>query len=39
MLIHLLDAVQIFGGRGLTVTGMGKFVESVSIFPAVEFWV
>jgi alkylation response protein AidB-like acyl-CoA dehydrogenase len=24
------DAVQIFGGRGITRTGMGRFVESVS---------
>ena len=23
------DAVQIFGGRGLTQTGMGRFVEHV----------
>jgi hypothetical protein len=27
----ILDAVQIFGGRGLTVTGMGKLIESVSV--------
>lgn len=26
-----IDAVQIFGGRGLTVTGMGKLVENVSV--------
>ena len=25
------DATQIFGGRGLTVTGMGKLVENVSL--------
>ena len=30
MLIWLADATQIFGGRGLTVTGMGKLVENVS---------
>ena len=24
------DAVQIFGGRGITRTGMGRFVEQVS---------
>jgi alkylation response protein AidB-like acyl-CoA dehydrogenase len=24
------DATQIFGGRGITKTGMGKFVENVS---------
>ena len=24
------DAVQIFGGRGITRTGMGRFVEHVS---------
>lgn len=23
------DAVQIFGGRGITKTGMGKFIEHV----------
>ena len=25
------DATQIFGGRALTVTGMGKLVENVSL--------
>jgi alkylation response protein AidB-like acyl-CoA dehydrogenase len=25
------DAVQIFGGRGITRTGMGRFVEHVRI--------
>jgi len=25
------DAVQIFGGRGITQTGMGKYIEHVSI--------
>ena len=25
------DAVQIFGGRGITQTGMGRFIEHVSI--------
>lgn len=24
------DAVQIFGGRGITRTGMGRFIEHVS---------
>lgn len=24
------DAVQIFGGRGITKTGMGRFIEHVS---------
>ena len=24
------DAVQIFGGRGITKTGMGRFIENVS---------
>lgn len=24
------DATQVFGGRGITATGMGKFVENVS---------
>jgi alkylation response protein AidB-like acyl-CoA dehydrogenase len=24
------DAVQLFGGRGITQTGMGRFVEHVS---------
>lgn len=27
------DAVQIFGGRGITRTGMGRFIEHVSQFP------
>lgn len=27
---HVIDATQIFGGRALTVTGMGKFIENVS---------
>jgi alkylation response protein AidB-like acyl-CoA dehydrogenase len=26
------DAVQVFGGRGITQTGMGRFVEHVSRF-------
>ena len=30
------DAVQIFGGRGITQTGMGRFVEHVSIVPMPE---
>ena len=25
------DAVQVFGGRGITKTGMGKFIEHVRI--------
>jgi alkylation response protein AidB-like acyl-CoA dehydrogenase len=25
------DAVQIFGGRGITRTGMGRFIEHVSV--------
>ena len=25
------DAVQIFGGRGITKTGMGKYIELVSL--------
>lgn len=25
------DAVQIFGGRGITRTGMGRFVEHVRV--------
>lgn len=27
------DAVQIFGGRGITQTGMGKFIEHVRSSP------
>lgn len=26
------DAIQIFGGRGITKSGMGKFIEHVSIY-------
>lgn len=26
------DAVQIFGGRGITKTGMGRFIEHVRTF-------
>ena len=26
------DAVQIFGGRGITKSGMGRFIEHVSRF-------
>lgn len=26
------DAVQIFGGRGITRTGMGRFIEHVSVY-------
>ncbi|KAG5652329.1 hypothetical protein H0H81_005397 [Sphagnurus paluster] len=26
------DAVQIFGGRGITKTGMGQYIEHVGIF-------
>jgi alkylation response protein AidB-like acyl-CoA dehydrogenase len=26
------DAVQIFGGRGITVSGMGQYIEHVSDF-------
>jgi alkylation response protein AidB-like acyl-CoA dehydrogenase len=26
------DAVQLFGGRGITKTGMGRFIEHVSVF-------
>lgn len=29
------DAVQIFGGRGITRTGMGRFVEHVRTFPLI----
>lgn len=29
--IMFIDATQIFGGRALTVTGMGKLVENVSL--------
>jgi alkylation response protein AidB-like acyl-CoA dehydrogenase len=25
------DAVQIFGGRGITRTGMGQFIEQASV--------
>ena len=25
------DAVQIFGGRGITKTGMGRYIEHVSV--------
>lgn len=25
------DAVQVFGGRGITKTGMGKYIELVSM--------
>ena len=33
----LVDATQIFGGRALTTTGMGKFIENVGIhFPYVN---
>ena len=28
------DAVQIFGGRGITKTGMGRFIEHVSVAPS-----
>jgi len=28
--LKFVDATQIFGGRALTVTGMGKFIENVS---------
>lgn len=28
------DAVQIFGGRGITQTGMGRYIEHVRIFPS-----
>jgi len=32
--LPLVDATQIFGGRALTTTGMGKFIENVGIcFP------
>lgn len=27
------DATQIFGGRGITVTGMGRIIEMVSLSP------
>ena len=27
-----IDAVQIFGGRGITQSGMGRLIEHVSIF-------
>jgi alkylation response protein AidB-like acyl-CoA dehydrogenase len=27
------DATQMFGGRGITVTGMGKIIEMVRFFP------
>lgn len=29
LFLPMTDAVQIFGGRGLTATGMGKLIESV----------
>jgi alkylation response protein AidB-like acyl-CoA dehydrogenase len=28
------DAVQIFGGRGITMSGMGKFIEHVRAHPS-----
>lgn len=28
-MMPLVDATQVFGGRALTVTGMGKFIENV----------
>jgi hypothetical protein len=28
----IVDATQIFGGRALTMTGMGKFIENVRPF-------
>lgn len=28
------DAVQLFGGRGITQTGMGRFIEHVSTPPS-----
>jgi alkylation response protein AidB-like acyl-CoA dehydrogenase len=30
------DAVQLFGGRGITQTGMGRFVEHASRLPVVR---
>lgn len=33
------DAVQIFGGRGITKSGMGRFIEHVSLFRAVPLLV
>ena len=32
------DAVQIFGGRGITKTGMGKFIEHVSRTSVPCYW-
>ena len=29
------DATLLFGGRGITQTGMGKLVENVSLFRAI----
>lgn len=29
--------MQIFGGRGITQTGMGRFIEQVSRFEAILF--
>ena len=32
--LPIVDATQIFGGRALTMTGMGKFIENVrTVFP------